>query len=199
MKKSYVLKPSLTLFITAVITIAALSAVYTLTAEPIEAQKQKVRVAAMKEVLPEASEFTELSDASAKSGSITAVYEGRIADNRAAGSNAAGSSIAGYVVQLSPEGYSGAIDLIVGISVPGNKITGMRVLGHTETPGLGALAVKGNFYKQFDNRDLVPLNVVRTPAGADSIQAITSATITSKAITGAVNEAINWYNREVKK
>jgi electron transport complex protein RnfG len=69
---------------------------------------------------------------------------------------------------------------------------------HTETPGLGSLATQESFYRKFDNRNLVPVKVVRTAgtagAGEDEIVAITSATITTRAITNAVNEAIEWFN-----
>jgi len=177
---NYILKPSLALFITAAITIAALSVVHTLTLEPIEKHKQRIQEAAMKEVLPGASEFRELP--AGKFGSIAAVYEGLD-----------GADLAGYVVQLSPKGYSGNIDLIVGISVPTEKITGVRILRHSETPGLGALAVKEDFYRRYDGRALVPLGVARTSPGENEIQAITSATITTRAVTNAVNEAIEWY------
>ena len=192
MSIKYILKPSLTLFIIAAITIAALSVVYSLTLEPIEKQKQKVQEAAMREVLPQASGYKEIPLTNSlpefRSG-IVAVYEG---ENH--------GKLTGYVVQLSREGYGGNIDLMVGISAPsvtgditGEKITGMRVLRHSETPGLGALAVKEKFYRRYDGKDLVPLEVVRKSPGENEIQAITSATITSRAITSAVNEAIEWY------
>jgi len=175
----YILKPALTLFITALIVVAGLSYVYNLTFEPIERQKRKTQEAAMKEVLPQAFEYRKMQ--MEQPGSITAVYEA-IAENK----------LIGYVVQLAPEGYSGKIDLIAGILLSEEKITGMRVLRHTETPGLGALAVKEDFYRRYNNLDLAPLNVVRTSPGKNEIQAITSATITTRAITGAVNEAIEW-------
>jgi len=176
----YILKPAAALFITALIVIAMLSLVYNSTLEPIERHKRQNREAAMKEVLPAASDYIEIP--AEKSGSIAAVYEG--VNN--------GVPV-GYVVQLSPEGYGGRIDLIVGISLSEEKITGMRVLRHSETPGLGALAVKENFFRRFDGKELVPLGVVRTSPGEHEINAITSATITSRAITNAVNEAIGWY------
>lgn len=187
MSLRYILRPSLTLFLTAAVTIAALSVVHTLTLEPIEKQKQKTREAAMAEVLPGAFEYRQLPEdrytaPGGNSGSITAVYECLY-----------NGVTAGFVVQLSPAGYGGNIDLLAGISSAGEKLTGMRVLRHSETPGLGALAVKENFYRQYDNRALVPLGVARNSPGVNDINAITSATITSRAITGAVNEAIRWY------
>ena len=183
---NYILKPTVTLFLTAVVTITLVSVVYSLTLEPIERQKQKTQDAAMREVLPGASDYREI--AGEKTGSIAAVYEG-----------SGSAALAGYVVQLSPQGYSGAIDLIVGISASEEKITGVRVLRHSETPGLGALAVKADFYRRYDNKKLVPLGVTKTSPGEHEINAITSATITSKAVTGAVNEAIEWYNRSGRK
>jgi electron transport complex protein RnfG len=177
---SYIIRPAVTLFITAVITIAALSVVYNYTLEPIQVQRFRKQEAAMSAVLPQASDFREIP--AEKSGSIVAIYE---ALN--------GGVLAGYVVALSPSGYSGNIDLMVGISLPDERISGMRVVRHSETPGLGALATREDFYRRFDNRALVPLAVVRTTPGEHEISAITSSTITSRAITNAVNEAIEWY------
>lgn len=176
----YVLKPAATLFITAVITVVALSLVYNFTLEPIEKQKRKTQETAMKEVLPGAVEYRAVQEETV--GSIVAIYEGWY-----------NNDLKGYVVQLSPEGYSGKIDMIVGISLPNRQITGMRVLRHTETPGLGAQAVKEDFFRRYNNKELVPLKVVRASPGENEIQAITSATITTRAITNAVNEAIKWY------
>ena len=178
----YILKPAATLFITAVIIVAVLSVVYNLTLEPIEKQKRKMKEAAMLEVMPLVTEYRELQ--TELTGSITAIYEALYF-----------SSLIGYVVELSPEGYSGKIDLIVGISVQFDKITAMRIIRHSETPGLGALAVKENFYRQFDGRDIIPLGVVKASPREHEIHVITSSTITTNAITNAVNEAIEWYSQ----
>jgi electron transport complex protein RnfG len=182
---NYILKPALTLFITAVLVVAALSYIYNLTLEPIEKQKQRTQEAAMRDVIPRASEYREMLIK--QTGSIVSAYEAYYS------SEALDDSILlGYVVQLSPEGYSGKIDIIVGISLSENRITGLRVLRHTETPGLGALAVKEDFYNRYKGLSLTPLNVVKINPGENEIQAITSATITTRAITNAVNEAIEW-------
>jgi electron transport complex protein RnfG len=174
----YIIKPTFTLFITATLVIAMLSFVYNLTLEPIERQKRRTQEAVMREVLPQASEFREIP--AEKTGSLVAVYEGANA-----------GAMAGYVVELSAKGYGGNIELMVGIS--GERISGMRVVRHSETPGLGALAVRPDFYRRFDGRPLIPLRVVRAAPGEHEISAITSSTITTRAITNAVNEAIEWY------
>ena len=181
---NYILKPSITLFITAVVVIALLSFVYNLTLEPIESQKRRTQEAVMRQILPQAYEFLEIHVE--KTGSIVAVYEGRF---RGDGVN--DGELAGYIVELSPKGYSGNIELMVGIS--GDRIAGMRVVRHSETPGLGALAVRPDFYRRFDSRPLIPLRVVRSSPGENEISAIASSTITTRAITNAVNEAIKWY------
>jgi len=186
MSLKYVFKPAATLFIIAVITVASLSVVYILTKEPIKNQKSRTQEAAMREVLPQAAEYRQIEIE--KTGSIEAIFEGYYTSEALSD-----SVLIGYVVQLSPEGYSGKIDLIVGISAHNEKITGMRVLRHTETPGLGAHAVKEEFYRRYNGLPLEALGVVRNNAGGNEIQAITSATITTKAITNAVNEAIEWY------
>jgi electron transport complex protein RnfG len=183
----HIIKPALALFIITAITTALLGIARDYTLEPIKAQHRKTQEKAMKEVLPSASAFKEIPVQ--KSGSIDRIYEGT-----------ANGQITGYVVELSPVGYSGAINMMVGISETENRIKGMRVLKHSETPGLGALAVKEKFYSRYNNKRLVPLNVVKIPTGAENeIEAITASTITTRAVTNAVNEAIEWYLKEGSK
>ena len=176
----YIIRPAATLFITAVISIALLSVVYNYTLEPIQMQRKRMHESAMREILPHASDFQEIPVE--KTGSIIAAYEA-IEDG----------DVIGYIVELSPKGYSGHIDLVVGISTHAERISGVRILRQTETPGLGALAIQEDFYRRFDYRPLIPLGVVRVAPGENEINALTAATITSKAVTDAVNEAIVWY------
>jgi len=184
---NYIIKPAASLFFAAVITVAALSFVYNKTYEAIEKQKYKAQEEAMKELLPKVSGFKEIQ--TEFTGSIRAVYGG-YQDN---------GVMTGYILKLSPAGYSGEIDFLAGVSIEDKKITGIRILRHSETPGLGALAVKENFYGQFAGHDLSPLKVTKSSPGKDEIQAITSATITSRAVTNAVNEAIEWCLAAEKK
>ncbi|MDR0316324.1 MAG: RnfABCDGE type electron transport complex subunit G [Treponema sp.] len=177
----HIIKPALSLFFIATIITTLLAFSYNRTLEPIAAQIRKMQEKTMKEIMPEASGYREIPVE--KTGNIVRVFEGL-----------KGGEITGYVIELAPPGYSGAINMMAGISKAENKITGMRVLRHTETPGLGALAVKENFYRKFDGKNLTPLKVVKNSPGADEIEAMTGATITTRAITNAVNEAIEWYN-----
>jgi electron transport complex protein RnfG len=174
------MKLALGLFSIAAITTVLLDLTYSVTSEPIERQRIRTQEKMMKEVLTQADHFEEME--AKTSGSIVRVFE---ATND-------GKTI-GYVVELSPSGYSGNINMIVGISRADNVLTGMRVLKHTETPGLGALATAEKFYRKYEGKKLVPLKVVKASPREDEIDAITSATITTRAITDAVNEAIKWY------
>ena len=188
MSMKYIFKPAITLLITAVITVALLSVVYNFTKEPIEKQKRRTQEEAMREVLPKASDYREME--TELSGSIVAIYEGLYISEALTD-----DVLIGYVIMLSPEGYSGNIDIVVGIYLGEGKISGMRVLRHTETPGLGALAVKEDFYSRYEGLPFGQLTVVRSSPGENEIQAITSATITTRAITNAINEAIEWCNK----
>jgi electron transport complex protein RnfG len=180
------IKPAFALFIITAISTALLGYARNLTLEPAEIQRKKVQERTLKEVLPQAASFTEIP--AAKKGSIEKIYEGK-----------SGGETVGYVIELAPVGYSGAINMMVGISKTESKVIGMRVLKHSETPGLGANAVKESFHRQFNNKNLVELIVVKTSARShEEIEAITASTITTRAITNAVNEAIAWYNGEVQ-
>ena len=176
----HILKPAFSLFIIAAVTTTLIALAHSLTLRPIADQVIKTREKTMKTIMPEALDFREVTIE--KSGNIDGVFE---ANNR--------NDTLGYIVALSPSGYSGKINMMVGIMINRNEIAGLRILKHSETPGLGALAVKEKFYRKYDNRKIAPLRVVRNSPGENDIEAITGATITTRAITGAVNEAIEWY------
>ena len=180
---SYIIKPSLALFLIASIVAAALSFVHRVTLEPIAENHARMRESAMKEVLPAASVFEGVD--APFDGSVTGAYRG-VTDGETVG----------YVIELAPEGYSGKIHMMAGIIKEGNALSGVRVVRQSETPGLGALAANEEFYLQFDGKGPFPLTVIKTsPAGESEIHALTGATVTTMAITNAVNEAYEWYLR----
>jgi len=84
----------------------------------------------------------------------------------------------GFVTTVVSPGYSSFLTILVGMDLDKN-IAGMRVLEHAETPGLGAEAVKPKFYQQFSNKKEI---------SKDTIDAITSATITTDSVIKGVNE-----------
>jgi len=178
----HIIKPALELFIVAAVTTTLLILTHALTLGPIENQHRIAQEKLMSEIL-QATVFNEIP--AEKSGTINRVFEALNND-----------VVIGYIVELAPKGYDDTISMIVGISKQDNVITGMRVLKHSETPGLGAIAATEKFYRKFEGRRLIPLKVVRSSPREDEIDAITSATITTRAITNAVNEAIEWYQKK---
>lgn len=96
------------------------------------------------------------------------------------------------------EGYAGTIGIMVGVDPSGEKITGVRITEHTETPGLGANIVQVRpgedepwFLRQFKN--LGTGRILLKPKG--EIDAITAATISSRAVTDAVRQGFEEFIR----
>ncbi len=116
-------------------------------------------------------------------------------DSHYAGLDGAGQTV-GYVFETEGKGYGGTVKVMTGIS-NGGEITGVVVLSHSETPGLGANAEKESFreqYKQPVGNLAGGIQVVKFQAPNEGeIQAMTGATITSAAVTNAVNSAIEMY------
>jgi len=175
----HIIKPALSLFLIAAIVTLALAIVYRITLEPIENQQRRIMERMLREIMPQAESFREIDVI--LSENMVRVFEG-----------ISGSRI-GYVVEMTTAGYSGRINMMVGILSSERKVAGIRILSHTETPGLGANITRESFYLSFDNKNLAPLESVRSYPGENEIQALTSATISTRAVLNAVNEAINWY------
>ena len=97
----------------------------------------------------------------------------------------------GVIYMVEPSGYNGKIQLLVGIDIADKKITAIKILSQSETPGLGSQAKESFFRDRFQGKSTVnPLEVVtKEPVGENQVLAITSATITSKAVISGVNVA----------
>ena len=107
-----------------------------------------------------------------------------------------GKPVAAIIQCIAPDGYSGNIEMLVGIRVDGTLL-GVRVTDHQETPGLGDNIDirKSNWILQFDNRSLsnpTPANwKVKRDGG--TFDQITSATISSRAVTKAVYHTLQYF------
>jgi len=157
-----------------------------ITKGPIADQKKAEADAARFASFPEADDFTENKTDIAQEYSIVKnVYTALDAD---------GNDI-GATIGITTKGFNAGLNLTVGISADG-KVTGVVLGSHEETPGLGAKASEPAFTEQYKDVPYEPaLVVVKTPPSEDNqIQAITSATITSKAVTDAVNTAAEFYD-----
>ena len=87
----------------------------------------------------------------------------------------------------------------VGISLDGT-VSGINIVSHTETLGLGAKATEESYQDQYKEKSIdSPLEVVKsTPSGENEIQAIAGATVTSNGVTDGVNIAIDLFNQYLK-
>ena len=158
-KKDNIFVLALKLFIICLVVALGLSALNYIT-EPIITQLTEAKKAeAMQSVLPDC-ELTKLNDS---------VYVG-----------VKNGEIKGHAVNVvTSEGYGGDIELIVGFDAD-FKVTGVEYISMSETPGLGSRAKEEPFASQFNGK----------PARDFSqIQAMTGATVTSKAVNGAINQA----------
>lgn len=103
-------------------------------------------------------------------------------------------SLQGYVITVISNGYGGPMEVMVGISESG-RVYGVKVLNSAETPGLGTKATDRSFVSQFVNLPMnAVLKVVKTKSSQENIgeiQAVTGATVSSRAVTSAVQTAIN--------
>lgn len=110
-----------------------------------------------------------------------------------------GSEGVGYLFKVNTKGFHGQVDLMIAISNEG-KMTGLKVISHSETPGLGAKIDEDKFKERFKN---VPIDkgismVKTTPTSENEVEGVTGATISSKAVGTAVNEAINYYRVNIQ-
>jgi len=94
----------------------------------------------------------------------------------------------------SSKGFKGDIGLILAIDVKTDKLMGIGVTTHNETPGLGAKAKSDpKFSGQF--KDVAAAGSVKVTKDGGSINAISGATITSRAVCDAVTDAVGVYAR----
>jgi electron transport complex protein RnfG len=101
--------------------------------------------------------------------------------------------LAGWVVKTAGQGYADKIEMLIGLDPMIEKITGIFVLDQKETPGLGNKIVTDEWRSQFLAKSTAqPLATVKSKASAgNEIDAITGATISSKAVTDIVNAAVH--------
>ena len=167
----YVLRLALILLAITAVVAAALAFVNSITAPVIEKLNAEKTQKAIEAVLPGGGESVPFTDAS---GLVSVVYKGE----------------AGYAVQVAPAGFDGPITMMVGIDFDGN-VLGISIIKHTETAGLGAVAAAGtpageNFRGQFVGAS----GSVSVTKDGGSVEAITGATITSRAVCAGVNAAL---------
>lgn len=175
MKES--LKLGVILFLITGICVGLLGVVNQITLPIIEANSLKTEQESMKQLLSEADNFIQVEGVS--DVLVKKVFVAKSSSN-----------IVGYVINVEPKGYGGAIGLLIGID-SNNVIKGVKILSHSETPGFGANADKPAFIDQYVGKQ-GELKVTKITPKEDEIQAITGATITSAAITEGANAAFSY-------
>lgn len=193
MKK--VLKDTLALAIITIIAGVALGAVYMITKEPIAKQNEKTKIAAYNSVFSELDSYEEYDDIEKLSGTLKEKgFTGVELNEIVYAYDSKGENIGLIITVTDRDGYAGNIKMTVGIDIEGT-ITGLEMLEISETAGLGMKAADEEFRNQF-----VGINadqIVYTKSGkteSNEIDAISSATITTAAVTDGVNAAIIVFN-----
>lgn len=180
-------KFAVTLGLICAITGGALAAVYSITKPIILVQKQKINQEGLSSVFPGNFTFDKLSEhLKSKDTSLT------IGDCYLVKS---GGSTEGIVVNISSPGSQGLITMLVGIKKDGS-ISGVNIIETSETPGLGANASNPNYYVNKQNKttflgQFIGKSINDPLVVKQDIVAITAATITSKAVTSGVKEALD--------
>lgn len=166
----YYLKLALTLLVISAVVSGLLGLTNFVTKDKIAAINADKTAASMKEVLP-ADTYTELEyPATGSQANVAAVYQ---ADDK------------GYVIEVTPSGFGGTIDMVVGVGNDGT-VTGVSIISMSETSGLGANASKESFRSQFVGKS----GELAVSKDGGEIDALTGATITSRAVTSGVNTAL---------
>ncbi len=185
-----IVKVGLILFAITAISALILAVVNNVTAPVIAANNAKKQAEAMQKVIPGAAGFSDENlamkfllssdDSACKLSNISQIFEAKDSNG----------NTAGYAVMVNPNGYGGIISMVVGVSEDGT-VTGVDIISQSETAGLGARCTEDGFKAQFTGKK-ANITVAKGGNGDEnSIDAISSATITSKAVTSGVNAAIN--------
>ena len=190
-----------TLILTAITVVSGLllGIVYNITKEPIARAQENTKQEAYKAVLSDAASFEAvdfdsdsalslLSENGYTSDEITEVVEGT--DDS--------GEVIGYVISVqSSEAYDGTLELSVGIATDGT-VKGVEMLDISETAGLGMKADEAEFKDQFKDKNVDKFTYTKTgEKGDDMIDAISGATITTNAVTNAVDSALVYFQNEL--
>ena len=185
-------KPVIALTLITLLAGVALSGVFTMTKDTIDAQKAAAQRASFKVVLPDADADDPFEPMEAPEGTYgDGAYRKTVINEVYRGVGKDGSTVGYVFVITNSNGYSGDIKLSLGIKADGT-VYGIAFTELNETPGKGSLAAEPAFKDQFNARlvDEFELN----GSGDNGIDAITGATITSNAVLDAVNAGLDYFN-----
>lgn len=186
-----------TAILTAITLVAGslLGLVYEITKDPIAVAQENAKQNAYRAVLAEAENFVEFDDFDADEAKAVVTEAGYTDDvtEVVVAEDASGDAI-GYVVSItSHDGYGGDIALSVGILNNGT-VKGIETLSIAETAGLGMKATEPAFKDQFKDKQVEKFTYTKSgEEGDDKIDALSGATITTNAVTNAVDSALVYF------
>ena len=189
MDPAYIIKLTVTLFVTCVVVAACLGGVNAITQEKIEAINKEKTEIAMKAVVadPDNTTFSDkltLTDemvAAAGSVTLDSVYEAQ-----------AGGQPAGYAIKVVASGSQGKIEMMVGVDAEGT-VTGVSIVKNSETSGIGSKVMTNmptangiGVLSQFEGKSAADGTLT---VGAN-VDAISGATVSTRGVTNGVNAAL---------
>lgn len=197
-----IIKDTLILFAITLVAGLGLGLVYNVTANSRAVQEEKTKIEAYNTVMPGLGSFDNVSfDSVAADKYIKEQINKNETEKTIKSYNAtidevikakdkSGNDL-GYIITVTDnEAYGGSLQMTVGIKDDGT-VMGISFLSLSETPGLGMKAKDDDFMSQFSNKKVDFFKYTKSEAKADNeINAISSATITSNAVTHGVNGAI---------
>lgn len=181
-KKDTLFNMFIAMFVICIVSGGVLGVVYNATKDPIAAAEIAKKTEAIQNVLPEFKELKETKVKSALEDVEIPFYLAYDANN---------NFIGAAVETFTSKGFSGNISLMVGILADGT-VNNISVLQHAETPGLGSKMSEPSFKDQFNNKNAASFNFNAKKDGGD-VDAITAATISSRAFCDAVNRALSTF------
>ena len=191
-QKSTILKDAIALFIITLVAGALLGLVNQITKEPIAAAELKAKNEAYQKVFADGNAFEVNEELNKKL--VETTFEGADIGEILVTKDKDSKTI-GYVMSLiAKEGYGGDITFAIGVKMDGT-MTGLSVLSHSETAGLGANCTTESFQSQFKGVIGPEITYSKTGKSTDNeIDAISGATITTKALTKAINAGLGFLN-----
>lgn len=172
----------LAVVVTCLVAAAGLAATYAVTKDRIAEQDRLAQENSLKSAVSDADSFEEVTDAAVLAAAGTAAGDVQVKSIFVALDDA-GDEI-GWGLRLGSRGYGGYAQLVIGLDTSGS-VTGVSVLSHAETPGLGTKAVENDeFLGQFTE-----LPEAFTAKDVKAIDGISGATKSSRAVKNAVTAA----------
>ena len=189
-----ILKNTVILTIITLVSGVALGGVYQITKEPIAKAQEEAKQEAYQQVFEDADAFEVLKvDAQEAADAVASAGVDDCAVIDEAVEAIQGGETIGYVItSTDPNGYGGDIQVSVGIQSDGT-VSGIAILSISETAGLGMKAAEPDFYEQYSGKQTDHFYVSKDGGEGEEIDAISGATITSRAVTGAVNSSLGYF------